>query len=76
MASTHHSPRHSFDFRSDETIRFNPKLPLNLTLTKNYDRRIIILLIVSPICILLFTSIPVFVNFHGVGADIYRKRRF
>ncbi|PKC11450.1 hypothetical protein RhiirA5_354148, partial [Rhizophagus irregularis] len=74
MASAQHSPRHSYDFRSEESIRLgisSPKLA-NIHLSKNYDRKIIILLIVAPICILLFTCIPVFVDFHGVAADIYR----
>ncbi|CAG8557802.1 4467_t:CDS:2 [Ambispora leptoticha] len=41
-------------------------------LDKNHDNRIIWLLFAAPIMSLLFTVIPVLVEFHGVGADIYR----
>ncbi|GBC08211.1 hypothetical protein RclHR1_07980003 [Rhizophagus clarus] len=73
--SAHHSPRHSYDFRSEESIRLgisSPKIPLNIPLSVNYDKRIIVLLIITPIFIILFTAIPVIVTFHGVAADIYR----
>ncbi|CAG8545054.1 8159_t:CDS:2 [Acaulospora morrowiae] len=39
---------------------------------KNYDKRIIILLIVAPIWTLSFTALPVLIKFHGIAADIYR----
>ncbi|RIA92952.1 hypothetical protein C1645_763723 [Glomus cerebriforme] len=67
MAST----TRTYDFRSDESIRLgiNPKLPMS---EKSYDRRIIILLVITPIWTLLFTIIPVVTKFQGVAADIYR----
>ncbi|CAG8441011.1 12754_t:CDS:2 [Acaulospora colombiana] len=39
---------------------------------KSYDKRIIILLIISPVWTLLFTAVPVVITFHGIAADIYR----
>jgi hypothetical protein len=67
MASTR------FNFTPDESIQIgvsNPKLNIS---AKSHDKRIIILLILSPICTLIFTAIPVLITFHGIGADMYRK---
>ena len=50
-----------------------PNTQLNLS-GKSHDKRIIILLVLSPLFTLIFTAIPVLVTFHGVAADIYRKR--
>ncbi|CAJ0650599.1 8975_t:CDS:2 [Entrophospora sp. SA101] len=38
----------------------------------SFDKRIIILLILSPLWTLIFTMIPVVADFHGIVAHIYR----
>ncbi|CAG8472672.1 16189_t:CDS:2 [Funneliformis mosseae] len=57
-----------FGFQSDDSIHVG-KVSLS---ERSHDRRIIILLSITPIWTLLFTVTPVLINFHGVVADLYR----
>ncbi|CAI2161844.1 17919_t:CDS:2 [Funneliformis geosporum] len=70
MSSNASQKRSSFEFQSEDSIHVGIKHP-KIT-ERSHDKRIIILLIITPIWTLLFTLIPIFLKFQGFAADIYR----
>ncbi|CAG8593023.1 5593_t:CDS:2 [Paraglomus occultum] len=71
MSSYQKTSRSSLSAQRDESILIGVTDTERVS-EKNYDSRIVILLLIIPIWTFLFTALPVLINFQGVLADLYR----